>query len=289
MTNSSIYSTPENMGKIMSVYEKYLSRWPEPFECINVPTRYGNTHIIINGPKDAPPIVLLHGQGGTATMWLPNIIALSRDYRTYAIDTIGDIGKSELNNLDKYPKNGQAYSDWLVDIFNELDISQAFIIGLSMGGWLTMNLSVYAPERVKKIVLLGPAGISSVFTTVFHIIPVSINPSDANFKKYLHWAIGDNPLVHDAFAEYIVTYFKCKQRYAWPKRFSNEMLSRITVPTLLFIGRKDATFKKEKDIDRAAKMIPNVQLEIIDNCGHAMNIENADFVNNRTLDFLGTN
>ncbi|EGW37024.1 hypothetical protein DOT_5067 [Desulfosporosinus sp. OT] len=84
-------------------------------------------------------------------MWLPNILALSRDYRTYAIDTIGDLGKSELDDLEKYPKNGQAYSEWLVDVFDVLGINQAFVIGESRGGWITINLSIYSSERVKGI------------------------------------------------------------------------------------------------------------------------------------------
>ena len=78
---SSIYVTSENKAKILSIYDKRLSQWPVPYEFLNVPTRYGSTHIIASGPKDAPPIVLLYGQGGTATMWLPNVLALSRDYR----------------------------------------------------------------------------------------------------------------------------------------------------------------------------------------------------------------
>jgi pimeloyl-ACP methyl ester carboxylesterase len=158
---TSIYVNPENKAKILSIYAKNLSQWPVPYECCNVPTSYGSTHIIVSGPKDAPPIVLMHGRGGTATMWLPNVLALSRDYRVYALDTIGDFGKSELEDIDNYPKNGKSCSDWLVEVFNGLGINQAFVIGESMGGWITMNLSIFAPERVKGIILLAPVGISS--------------------------------------------------------------------------------------------------------------------------------
>ena len=284
---SSVYVNPENKAKIMSIYDKHISQWPVPFEFLNVPTRYGSTHIIASGPKDVPPIVLLHGQGGTATMWLPNILALSRDYRTYAIDTIGDLGKSELDDLDNYPKKGQAYSDWLVDVFNELCINQAFVIGESRGGWIAMNLSIYAPERVKGISLLAPVGISALLGFILHVMLIMrFRPTDENKETFFRWSLGNDPLVYELLAEYVFTNMNCRSKYAWPSKFSNEKLKQITAPTLLFVSRSDPTFNKQKDIDRAVKMIPNIQLEVMANISHAMNIENADFVNNRILDFI---
>ena len=287
---SSIYVNPENKVKIMSVYAKQLAQWPVPYESLNLPTSYGSTHIIASGPKEAPPIVLLHGQHGTTTMWLPNILALSRDYRTYAIDTIGDLGKSELDDLEKYPKNGQAYSEWLEDVFNELGINQAFVIGESRGGWIAMNLSIYSPERVKGIVLLSPNGISSLIGFVFRIIlMLGLHPKDSDKVKFLRWSLGNSPLVSELLDEYLITSLNCRSKYPWPSRFSNEKLKRITAATLLFIGGKDLTFNKQKDIDRAVKMIPNIQLEFMADINHAMNIENADFVNNRILEFFKSN
>jgi len=274
----------------MSIYDKQLSQWPVPYEALNVSTRYGSTHIIASGSKDAPPIALLHGQGGTATMWLPNILALSRQYRVYAIDTIGDLGKSELDNIDKYPKDGQAYSDWLVDVFDELVIKKAFVIGESRGGWITMYLSIYAPERVKGILLLAPVGISSLVGFIFHtIVMMGFHPTDSDKVKFLRWSLGNSPLVCELLDEQLLTNFKCRGKYAWPSKLSNEKLKQITVPTLLFVSGSDPTFNKQKDIDRAVKMIPNIQLEVMADIGHAMNIENADFVNNRILNFLNSN
>jgi len=284
---SSIYVTSENKAKIMSVYAKQLAQWPVPYECLNVPTRYGRTHIVVSGPKDAPPIVLLHGQGGTATMWLPNVLALGHEYRTYAIDTIGDLGKSELDNLDRYPKNGQDYSDWLVDVFNKLCINQAYIIGESRGGWIAMNLSIYAPERVKGIALLAPVGISSLLGFVFRtLLMMGLQPTDIDKEKFFRWALGNSPLVYEILAEYVFTNMNCRTKYAWAAKFSDEKLKQITAPTLLFVSRSDPTFSKQKDIDRAVKMIPNLQLEVMDKISHAMNIENADFVNKRILEFF---
>ena len=52
------------------------------------------THVVVSGPKDAPPLVLLHGYWATSTMWSPNIADFSKDYRVYAIDVMGQPSKS---------------------------------------------------------------------------------------------------------------------------------------------------------------------------------------------------
>ncbi|KAF5422297.1 MAG: Pimeloyl-ACP methyl ester carboxylesterase, partial [Candidatus Methanocomedens sp.] len=97
--SSSIFKTPEGQAKYLAAYDATLALWSVPYESLDVPTRFGSTHIIISGPKDAPPLVLLHGANDSATVWYPNIADLSRNYRTYALDTIGDVGKSVASHL----------------------------------------------------------------------------------------------------------------------------------------------------------------------------------------------
>ena len=155
--------------------------------------------------------------------------------------------------------------------------------------WITINLSIYAPERVKGIVLLAPVGIPSPFAVLgiaFRIILVSIHPTDSNKKKYVRLYMGN---VNDTLAKLVIANWDCRTKFAWPSRFSNEKLKQITAPTLLFISGNDPTFNKQKDIDRAVKMIPNIQLEFMADIGHAINLENADFVNNRILEFFKSN
>ena len=59
-----------------------------------VPTSYGETFVRITGPADAPPLVLLPGAVATSLMWAPNIRALSAACRTFAVDQLGDVGRT---------------------------------------------------------------------------------------------------------------------------------------------------------------------------------------------------
>jgi pimeloyl-ACP methyl ester carboxylesterase len=73
--------------------------WPVPFENILVPTDFGSTFVRASGPKNAPPLVLLHGITATSMMWAPNVGAWSKDYRVYAVDIINDYGLSRNTTL----------------------------------------------------------------------------------------------------------------------------------------------------------------------------------------------
>ena len=151
-----------------------------PPQLMTVRTRFGDTHVTAHGPQDAPAVVLIPAMGVTSTMWEPNLPALSRAYRTLSVDTIGDLGLSVLTSPAVYPRNGKAYSEWLVDLFNELSIRQADLVGASLGGWIAMNHAIYAPERVRRLVLLGPMGLPSWWTTLkvlSHLWRVFLLPS----------------------------------------------------------------------------------------------------------------
>jgi hypothetical protein len=58
--------------------------WPVPFEARDIPSRFGSTHLLICGPKEASPLVLLHCFLTSLTVWAHNIADLSRDHRVYA-------------------------------------------------------------------------------------------------------------------------------------------------------------------------------------------------------------
>ena len=269
-----------------------LEQWLTPYERLTVPTRYGNTSMVTVGPEGAPPLVLLSAMGVTSAMWQPNIAALSREYRIYALDTIGDQGRSILYNPEQYPKNGQAYSEWLVDVFNELDIEQADVIGASMGGWIVMNHAIHAPERVRRIVLLGPMGLPSWWTTLkvmSHLWSVFLLPTRSNIDRIIRWALGENPQVREAFADFIALGAKDVSRFrlAPPLPIPGALLRKINAPVLLILGEHDHVIGDAGEVSRRAKrLISNVRVEIIPEVGHMLSTEKPEFVNSLILKFL---
>ena len=146
--------------------------------------------MIASGPEGAAPLVLLHPSGGGATVWYRNVGSLSHHYRTYAVDVIGDLNKSILTRL---LRRRQDFVDWMVDLFNGLQIESAYMVGNSGGGYLTLNTALYLPERVKKVVLISPAATFVQIWALYwhHLIPLAfIAPmirSDRLVRKAYEW------------------------------------------------------------------------------------------------------
>lgn len=119
---ASIYTSPEIEAKLMEIYDERLEAWPVPYESITVDTEYGQVHVIASGPEDAPPLLLLHASAVSGVSWLYNVEELNEHYRTYALDTIGDAGRSELSDLAHYPQTGQQLSDLVAEVAEKLGV-----------------------------------------------------------------------------------------------------------------------------------------------------------------------
>lgn len=57
---SSIYKSPEVKARFEEIYSKKMADWPVPYKDVFVDTRYGRVHVIVSGPDNAPPMLLLH-------------------------------------------------------------------------------------------------------------------------------------------------------------------------------------------------------------------------------------
>jgi pimeloyl-ACP methyl ester carboxylesterase len=156
MPCTSALKNPEGEAAFLAAYDAALKLWPVPYEEIEIPTRFGMTHVVTSGPKDAPPLVLLHGYFTTLTIWSPNVADFSREYRVYAIDVMGQPGKS-FPNPGEPIRDGADFVAWLSATLDGLNLDHIFLVGMSYGGWLALNLALTAPERVQKLGLLSPA------------------------------------------------------------------------------------------------------------------------------------
>jgi len=87
----------ETQAPFQAAYDAMLARWPGLVEAIDLRSRFGTTRVNACGPPSAPPVILLPGGGTTSTVWYANVGALSESYRVYAIDVIGDRGRTVYN------------------------------------------------------------------------------------------------------------------------------------------------------------------------------------------------
>jgi pimeloyl-ACP methyl ester carboxylesterase len=264
-----------------------MEQWPVPYESMFVETSYGKVYVVISGPQDAPPALLFHAGALPSWSWRYNIEVLSQRYRTYAIDAIGEAGKSALSNLGNHPKDGKEVAELYVEIADKLGVDQVYVMSASYGGFIGTNYALYAPERVKKLVLLGPMGVTpATGSTLLTMTVCMMFPMELTRDYLVRWAFGGNAQV----VEFAEEWFRAVlvgviPREAPPKTFTPQQLQSIQVPVLLILGEKDPLAGDPEKIKQFAQNIPDIRIEVL-NTGHGIWVEQPDEVNALILEFL---
>src|SRR4051812_9928478 len=141
-------------AEYFAAYDAVLAQWPVTIDTVDVSSPYGTTRVNVCGPRDGEPLILLSGGGATSTVWFANVGELSRAHRVYAVDVIGQAGRSVSNGRAVDDLTG--FMDWLDRLLGELNLDRASLCGHSYGGWLALNYALHAPQRVRRLALLDP-------------------------------------------------------------------------------------------------------------------------------------
>jgi len=297
------FRSPKGEALYLAAYDASMQLWPVPYESIEVTGRYGRTHLVVSGPPDASPLVLLHGDYLSLAMWSPNVADLSRNYRVYAVDVIGQPGRSV---PDRHMKNRDDCVAWLSEVLDGLDLPKVTLAGMSFGCCLSLNFALRVPGRVERLVLLSPGGSFSAVRPRFYIrvVPAMLIPFLP--KRFLERGFWRSMLyednlrdpqtraVNDHMLEQMYLGFRyLRRRLMWenytqnqPLVLPDDELRSIEVPTLLLIGEQEKAYDAAAALKRAKRLVPNLEGELIPRASHDMSVGQHDIVDKRILDFL---
>lgn len=289
MSHVSAFKTLDGETRFFAAYDAALTLWPVPFEEIDIPTRFGTTHVVACGPKTAPPLVLLHGYMATLTMWSPNVLAFSKNHRVYAVDVMGQAGKSSPSE----PIRDRAdFVSWLTATLDGLHLDRVALVGMSFGGWLALNYAVAVPQRVRRLVLLSPGGLLPMVRQ-FNLrgVLMAALPTRLTVNSFFRWlGFTDRAYADTLELMYLgLTHFRMPIETArvGPGVFSDDELRTMKVPTLLLIGDHEVISDPARALERARRLIPNFEGELVPGCRHDMCSSQHQIVDARVLEFLG--
>ncbi|MBN1177660.1 MAG: alpha/beta hydrolase [Anaerolineae bacterium] len=97
------------------------------------------------------PVILLHCWLGSWSYWLSTMEALSKRYKTYALDFWGFGESAKSSNLYNVPD----YVQMVTQFMERLGLEKAPVMGHSMGGTVSLSLALTHPERVQKVAVVG--------------------------------------------------------------------------------------------------------------------------------------
>ncbi len=292
------FKSEESRARYMAAYNAALADWPVPYQAFDISTRLGSTHVIASGSPEAPPLVLLHSFAASAMAWRLNIAGLSAHFRTFAVDVIGQPGKSLA--LQR-PRNRQQLADWMAQVLDGLGVQRSSIVGCSYGGFLALNQASLTPERVDRIVLISPVGgFASQYWKLTYLLRVKQpvlklvhrfigsrrrpKPADSQQKQAASWI---PPLDAKWGALMAMTMFeRPKISVTKAPAFSGAELRAIRAPTLLLIGEQERLYQPQAALKQAQARMPGLHVALVPNADHIAAMAQPDAVNQRIIQFL---
>lgn len=314
----SLYKSLEGYEKIMSWYERLKNRIQVDHDSLFINTRFGTTHVIAAGDKEAKPVLLIPGIAGCAPLWRHQINDLSRHYRIFALDVVGQPGKSDPNPLSIFNDD---YTHWLEDVIKGLGIEKPHCIGVSTGGTTAMDMAIVKSELIDKVVMCGPTGLARA-RLPFHIwfSRAMAKKKDADvLEDEITASSFSKPRSGKTFGSFDRQLARgmalCTRFYRVDKSLGiySERTSRINFikglkvigkfffsvekkrlkkfrnDGLLILGEFEVLYDPKKISKKIKKLIPNLKIQIINDAGHAAVYDQPNEVNSLVISFLSNN
>lgn len=231
------------------------------------------------------PLLMLHGSGPGVSGWanwravMPE---LAKQARVIAPDMVGfgftDRPKDQQYNLDVWVTQ-------TVGLLDALGFEKVDIVGNSFGGALALAVAIRHPHRVRRLVLMGSAGVPFTLTAGLDAV-WGYQPSLENMRQVLDIFAYDRKRVTDELAQlrfaasirpgfqesYESMFPAPRQRWVGALASPEAEIRNLTQPTLVVHGREDQVVPLETGLT-LANWIPKVQLHVFGECGHWTQIE----------------
>ena len=290
-----VFTSGRGEAEAMRAYQAVMDKWSADYQELTVPTSYGPTHVIVSGPADGPPVVLLHALFATAASWYLNAGALSKTFRTYAVDVIGEANKSRPT---KPIASLEDFLGWFTELIDGLAIDTLYVVRNSYGGFTGAYYAMELPDRIRKLVLIGPAStIDSMKPFMIHMfLPKAVYQMlpwlpgrERVMRRSVDWMHGDlprDPLWEPLFYQ-TMTNGKLINK-VFPRVYSKVEFAQIRVPVLLILGEREAIYSSlESAVEKGRHLIPGIEIELIPYGHHITAVAQPDLVNQRILRFFG--
>ena len=276
--------------------------WRSHQRWMRVEDRWANVIELGSGP----PVLFVHGLGGSWQNWLENLPATAEaGYRAIAVDLPG-FGASE---MPREKSSISGYGRWVDSLCDALGTGPVALVGNSMGGFIGCEVAIKFPPRVERLVLVSAAGITiehqrndAVMGTLYRTERIS--------KFLATWlaahaeGLSTRPRLRKALLRFVMAH---PDRLPGPliseqvrgsgkagflpalEALTNypirERLPEVACPTLIVWGADDRLVPR-RDADTFEELIPDSRKVVFEDTGHVAMLERPARFNRLVLDFL---
>lgn len=239
-------------------------------------------HIHYEIEGEGPPLVLLHGLGGSLEHWRQTgyVEALKNEYRVILIDARGH-GASDKPHEPKAYRMTLRVADVLA-VLDDLNIAKAHYLGYSMGGRIGWGIAKYAPHRFHSLIIGGsspygnpPEGLS--FIELFQKgLEATLAAMEPIFGR--RWTAEEKALCAANDLKAMIALLSVDERLDIEK-----LLPTVTVPCLLFGGEEDPWYA---GAEKCSRRMPNATFVSLPGLDHIEGIYRIDLVLPHVIKFM---
>jgi len=263
-----IYKSDAGRQLIEAQYRRILERWPVACEQRIVPTRHGDTFVIVSGDSSAPPVVLFHGSGTNSAAWMRDVPTWAQHHRVYAVDLIGEPG---LSAPSRPPLSSPAYAEWLDDVWAGLGLDAASVVGISLGGWLGLDFARRRPHRVASLSVISPSGIGRQNHILLLKVGVLRLFGTWGLLKSLALVSGRTTTLPRPMVDALLMVFRnFRPRMERIPRLTDADLAGLSMPVQVIVGSHDALLNSQETCERVRRSVRNASVISITDAGHLL-------------------
>ncbi|WP_016743937.1 alpha/beta fold hydrolase [Rhizorhabdus wittichii] len=248
------------------------------------------------------PLILIHGGGPGASGWSNysrNVEALSRQFRLIIPDLVG-YGQSDKPVLEG--SRFGIYAKGMLGLMSRIGIEKVHVVGNSLGGGTAIKMALEAPDRIGRLILMGPAGLLAPSTPMPTLGVRQImefyggeGPTREKLRAFLQTMVYDSSFLTEELLDGRIAAATQPDLLANPplgrggpppiEALWKENLAGITHDTLILWGREDRVNPMDMHLTLLAQL-PNAQFTVFTRCGHWVQWEKAKAFNALVASFV---
>ncbi len=246
-------------------------------------------------------VTFIHGAGGSSSIWFRQIRDFKQKYNVLLVDLRGHgDSKSHLSKQNFPTYTFEDISEDVIDVMDYLKIEKSHFVGISLGTIIIRELSENHSDRVDKMVLGGAIIKLNFRSQLLMRLGVwfkSVVPYILLYKLFA-WIImpkskhkeSRNLFVREAkklYQKEFIRWFKLAAEIN--PLLSSHREKHSSHPTLYLMGDEDHMFLPsiKKLVSQAQQAKKQVQLMVIESCGHVVNVEKPLEFNQKVIGFIG--
>ncbi|MDH3277065.1 MAG: alpha/beta hydrolase [Nitrosopumilus sp.] len=229
-----------------------------------------------SGKEKDSQILFIHGLGSSSDRWMKIPENLSSDFHTIALDLPG-FGESDKPSDVEYTI--EQFRKFIISFLNKVSDKKTTVIGHSLGGYIASEIAIQNPKLVNQLVLIDSSGMLDSPTSILEqYLNAAMNPTPDNVRRAFEQMVADPSRVPSALVDGFIRRINMPNaKYAFESTLQNSATTQIgldrlrsikDIQTLILWGVHDKVIPLEHS-KLFQDTIPNSQLKIIEDAGHA--------------------